>query len=158
MYGICSKKSFFQENECEQRLMTINEISNGSNEFVGLLKIIQDYLSNIEVEADTRCTINQYLILISKRAAGTLMTNAAWMRQVVTNHPAYKHDSVVSDEIAYDLLWKMTKISTGEEHCPSVLPRMSSKTTLDISAAVEKENNELEVKRSLMNQHNNHQD
>jgi len=82
------------------------------------------------------------------------MTNAAWMRQVVTNHPAYKHDSVVSDEIAYDLLWKMTKISTNEEECPKVLPRMSSKTTLDISAAVEKENNELEVKRSLMNQHN----
>ncbi|UJR21061.1 hypothetical protein I4U23_024161 [Adineta vaga] len=76
------------------------------------------------------------------------------MRHVVTSHPAYKHDSVVSDEIAYDLLWKMTKISMGDEECPQVLPRMSSKTTLDISAAVEKENNELEVKRSLMNHYN----
>jgi glutamate--cysteine ligase catalytic subunit len=82
------------------------------------------------------------------------MTNATWMRHIVTNHPAYKHDSVVNDEIAYDLLWKMTKISTGEEECSLVLPRMSSKTTLDISAAVEKENNQLEVKRSLMNQYN----
>ncbi|CAF1137038.1 unnamed protein product [Adineta steineri] len=116
------QKSFFQDNECEHRLMTINEIINGSNEFVGLLRIIQDYLSNLEVDADTRCTINQYLNLISKRAAGTLMTNAAWMRNIVTRHPAYKHDSVVSDEIAYDLLWKMTKISTGEEECPTVLP------------------------------------
>jgi glutamate--cysteine ligase catalytic subunit len=80
------------------------------------------------------------------------MTNAAWMRYVVTNHPAYKHDSVVTDEIAYDLLWTMTKISRGEEECSRVLPRMSSKTTLNISAAVEKENNDLEVKRSLMNQ------
>jgi hypothetical protein len=86
------------------------------------------------------------------------MTNAAWMRYFVTNHPSYKHDSVVNDEIAYDLLWKMTKISTGEDECPKVLPHMSSKTTLDISAAVEKENNELEVKRSLMTQHNNHQE
>lgn len=82
------------------------------------------------------------------------MTNAAWMRHIVTNHPAYKHDSVVSDEIAYDLLWQMTKISTDQEECSLVLPRMSSKTTLDISAAVEKENNQLEVKRSLMNQLN----
>jgi glutamate--cysteine ligase catalytic subunit len=82
------------------------------------------------------------------------MTNATWMRHVVTNHPAYKHDSVVSDEVAYDLLWTMKKISTGEEECPLVLPHMSSKTTLDISAAVEKENNELEVKRSLMNHQN----
>jgi len=77
------------------------------------------------------------------------------MRYIVTNHPAYKHDSVVTDEIAYDLLWEMKKISTGEEECARVLPHMSSKTTLDISAAVEKENNQLEVKRSLMHQHNN---
>lgn len=82
------------------------------------------------------------------------MTNATWMRHFVMNHPLYKYDSVVSDEIAYDLLWKMTKISIGEEHCPEVLPQTTSKTTLDISAAVEKENSELEVKRSLMNQSN----
>jgi hypothetical protein len=82
------------------------------------------------------------------------MTNASWMRHFVTNHSAYKHDSVVNDEIAYDLLWKMTKISRDEERCPDVLPKMSSKTTLDISAALKKANNELEVKRSLMNQYN----
>lgn len=84
---------------------------------------------------------------------GTLLTNASWVRQFVTNHPSYKQDSVVNDEIAYDLLWKMTKVSTGEELCPEVLPRMSSKTTLDISAAVEQANSELEAKRSLMNQY-----
>ena len=83
------------------------------------------------------------------------MTNATWMRHFVMHHPAYKHDSVVSEEIAYDLLWKMTQISSGVEQCPLVLPRMSSKTTLDISAAVETENNQLEVKRSLMNHQNN---
>lgn len=86
---------------------------------------------------------------------GSLLTNATWMRHFVANHPAYQHDSVVSEEIAYDLLWKMTKISHFDEHCPEVLPRISSKTTLDISAAIEKDHNELEVKRSLM-QHNNH--
>lgn len=82
------------------------------------------------------------------------MTNATWMRYFVANHPSYKRDSVVSDEIAYDLLWKMTKIANDEDHCPNVLPRMLSKTTLDISAAVEKDNNELEVKRSLTHQIN----
>lgn len=77
----------FEGNEGEDRPMTINEIINGSvmtpfvsqqikyrvlfqNEFVGLLNIVQDYLTNIEVDADTRCTINQYLNLISRRAAG----------------------------------------------------------------------------------------
>lgn len=122
---------------------------------------------------DTRCTINQYLTLISKRAAGklkvlfklafdslvhfpgALLTNATWMRHFVSNHPAYKHDSVVTDEIAYDLLWKMTQISHFGEPCPEVLPKVVSKTTLDISAAIEKDHNELEVKRLLMH-HNNH--
>jgi hypothetical protein len=80
------------------------------------------------------------------------MTNATWMRHFVANHPSYKHDSVVTDEIAYDLLWKMTKIANNEDHCPEVLPRILSKTTLDVSTAVEKDNSELEVKRSLMQQ------
>lgn len=80
------------------------------------------------------------------------MTNATWMRHFVAHHPLYKHDSVVSDEIAYDLLWKMTKIANGEEHCPEVLPRMASKTTLDISVAIQNNYQELETKRSLMHQ------
>jgi len=83
------------------------------------------------------------------------MTNAIWMRHFISNHPSYKHDSVVTDEIAYDLLWKMKKITNDEEHCPEVLPRMLSKTTLDVSKAVENDNSQLEVKRSLMQQ--NHQ-
>lgn len=81
------------------------------------------------------------------------MTNATWMRHFVGNHPTYKHDSVVTDEIAYDLLWKMKLIANDEDHCPEVLPRMLSKTTLDVSAAVDKDNSELEVKRSLMHHH-----
>jgi hypothetical protein len=83
---------------------------------------------------------------------GALMTNATWMRHFVANHPLYKHDSVVTDEIAYDLLWKMKKIANDEDDCPEVLPRMLSKTTLDVSAAVKKDNSDLEVKRSLMQQ------
>lgn len=80
------------------------------------------------------------------------MSNATWMRHFVKNHPSYKHDSVVTDEIAYDLLWKMKQISYGEEQCPEVLPRILSKTTLDVSAAVNQAKNEVEVKRTLMQQ------
>ncbi len=35
---------------------------------------------------------------------GTLLTNAMWIRQFVNNHPLYKHDSVVNDQIQYDLM------------------------------------------------------
>ena len=79
------------------------------------------------------------------------------MRNFVANHPSYKHDSAVTDEIVYDLLWKMKKIANDEDECPEVLSRMLSKTTLDVSTAVEKDNSELEVKRSLMQQNQQQQ-
>ena len=74
------------------------------------------------------------------------------MRLFVANHPSYKQDSVVTDEIAYDLLWKMKRFANNEEHCPEVLPATLSKTNLDVSAAVKLDDNEVEVKRSLMQQ------
>jgi hypothetical protein len=51
---------------------------------------------------------------------GTLLTNASWVRQFVLSHPSYKQDSVVSDEIQYDLVWKMEEISNGHERCPTI--------------------------------------
>jgi len=34
---------------------------------------------------------------------GKLITPASWIRNFIVTHPAYKNDSVVSDEINYDL-------------------------------------------------------
>lgn len=34
---------------------------------------------------------------------GKLVTPASWIRNFIVSHSAYKHDSVVSDEINYDL-------------------------------------------------------
>ena len=36
--------------------------------------------------------------------AGSLQTPATWIRNFVRSHPAYKFDSVVSQEINYDLM------------------------------------------------------
>lgn len=69
----------------------------------------------------TRKTVDTYLEFIHKRAAGELKTGAQWMREFVMNHPAYKHDSVVTEEIAYDLCNRLVKISTGEVKEPSLL-------------------------------------
>lgn len=40
------------------------------------------------------------------------------MRHFVHNHASYKGDSVVSEEIAYDLLMACQRIGNGEESCP----------------------------------------
>lgn len=47
---------------------------------------------------------------LRKRAAGEVMTTAAWLRNFVTSHPDYKKDSRVTDEIAYDLVMACQEI------------------------------------------------
>merc|ERR1719473_108504 len=49
------------------------------------------------------------------------MTTATWMRHFVTTHPDYKHDSIVTAEIAYDLMKECHEISVGLKACPHLL-------------------------------------
>ncbi|CAK5081693.1 unnamed protein product [Meloidogyne enterolobii] len=116
--------------------MTIDEIVNGNSQFSGLAPLIRQFLDGADVDVDTRCTINQYLSFIQKRAKGEIMTTASWMRSFVQNHSDYKHNSYVSDEIIYDLLKKMDGISRGDEHCEKLLGCYKSKTDQRIPQAV----------------------
>ncbi|CAG9108181.1 unnamed protein product [Plutella xylostella] len=102
--------------------MTINDIVNGQeNGFPGLIPLIESYLSGMDVDADTHCSVQQYLKLIQKRASGEIPTMAAWTRDFVTKHPEYKQDSVVSDRITYDLLKMADGIQSGREPAQSLL-------------------------------------
>lgn len=109
--GACLEEKFWfrrnvnekqSENKCEPEcgtqdtcdgceLWTIDEIINGKGtSFPGLISLINCYLSSMEVDADTHCTIQQYLRLISKRASGKLLTTASWIRKEIINHPEYR--------------------------------------------------------------------
>ncbi|KAM4772254.1 glutamate--cysteine ligase catalytic subunit [Rhinophrynus dorsalis] len=106
----------------EYTLMSIDTIINGKDGvFPGLIPILNSYLENMEVDVDTRCTILNYLKLIKKRASGELMTVARWMREFVSTHPDYKHDSVITDKINYDLLVKCNQIANESTNCPELL-------------------------------------
>ncbi|XP_075235916.1 glutamate--cysteine ligase [Lycorma delicatula] len=121
--------------------MTIDHIINGKEgEFPGLIPLINSYLSVMDVDADTHCTIQQYLKLIQKRASGSLLTTASWIRNFVQTHPKYMKDSVVTDEINYDLLLTATKIQKGEITCPELHGHCTkmSKTQENIPEAVSK--------------------
>ncbi|NXL93759.1 GSH1 ligase, partial [Alectura lathami] len=106
----------------EYTLMSIDTIINGKEGvFPGLIPILNSYLENMEVDVDTRCTILNYLKLIKKRASGELMTVARWMREFIAQHPAYKQDSVITDEMNYSLIWKCNQIAHGQAECPELL-------------------------------------
>lgn len=118
--------------------MTIAEIINGKDEeFPGLIPLISSYLNSVEVDADTHCTIHQYLRHIQKRANGELMTAARWIRNFITTHEDYKQDSVVSDSINYDLLIAMDEIQNGSRDCPALLDHPPTKTKATIPAAIQ---------------------
>ncbi|ETS74917.1 Glutamate--cysteine ligase [Pestalotiopsis fici W106-1] len=105
--------------EDEYALMTINEVINGStsdeHDFPGLIPIVESYLDSVNVDVQTRCELDTYLNLIRRRASGELWTAAKWIRDFVDKHPAYKHDSVVDDEINKSLIEAVIDISDREQ-------------------------------------------
>jgi glutamate--cysteine ligase catalytic subunit len=109
-----------EENSYEE--MTLEQIMLGKGEyFPGLIPLVQAYLDHINCDKVTRVRLALYLDFISKRAKGELVTPATWMRSFVRNHPAYQHDSVVTDEIAYDLMLACRDIGEGKLHIPELL-------------------------------------
>ena len=56
------------------------------------------------------------------------MTTASWIRKFVHSHPDYKHDSVVSDTVTYDLMRHMHDISQDKVPCPELIGKLASKT------------------------------
>lgn len=102
--------------EDEYELMSISEIINGQADggFPGLVPLVENYLSGMNIDVETRCGLVRYLELIQKRADGTLWTGARWIRHFVRSHPKYEKDSVVGDEIAFDLV-KAAEVITRTE-------------------------------------------
>jgi glutamate--cysteine ligase catalytic subunit len=103
------------EDEHEQ--MTINDIINGQSSpggFTGLIPLVENYLNSMNVDVETRCELAQYLDLIRKRADGRLWTAARWIREFVKKHPEYKMDSVVGDEVQFDLVKEVEAITRSE--------------------------------------------
>ncbi|KAJ5668570.1 Glutamate-cysteine ligase catalytic subunit [Penicillium maclennaniae] len=108
--------------ETEYELMSISDIINGCPDglFPGLVPLVESYLDSVNVDVETRCFLASYLDLIRKRADGTLWTGARWIREFVAKHPSYKHDSVVSEEITYDLVKAVEEMTAKEGRNGSV--------------------------------------
>ena len=88
-----------EENSYEE--MTMAEIMTGKGDyFPGLIALVYAYLDYINCDKITRERLTTYLDFIERRAVGELVTPATWIRNYVRTHPAYKGDSVVSEEIA----------------------------------------------------------
>eukprot|EP01027_Heterolobosea_sp_BB2_P015540 GEZU01022225.1.p1 GENE.GEZU01022225.1~~GEZU01022225.1.p1 ORF type:complete len:219 (+),score=47.84 GEZU01022225.1:35-691(+) len=90
--------------------MSITEIVNGCDEFVGLVPLIRMFLDEKNKAQgkgrNPNLQIEKYLEFVSKRASGENPTPAKKVRDFVMNHPSYQHDSRITPEIAYDIITK----------------------------------------------------
>lgn len=109
------KKWKYSENDAEELHpvedsdfveMTIADILEGNPEIgnTGLYEIFNKYMDINNYDKEAKEFHQTMLDFLLKRAKGEIKTGARWMRDFVHNHPAYQKDSVVSPEIAYDLV------------------------------------------------------
>ena len=102
--------------------LTIHEILAGKEEaFPGLVPMIFAYLDQINCDSEALGRIRSYMDLLLRRASGELLTPAAWMRQFITSHPHYQHDSVVPESIAHDLVQACSDIGVGRRQEPLLM-------------------------------------
>lgn len=130
--GVVSKDQIIGSN-CV-KLMTIDQIINGHEGFVGIMPIIWHYVESFDdgSNSDLIAKIKEYLRFVSDRASLKVKTNARFMRDFIDAHPRYNHDSVVNDEVAYDLLNLMDKIGKEELICSDLVgDRRGCKNKID---------------------------
>ena len=116
------RQNIYSNDDVEVREMSINQIINGSESFKGLVPIVKDYLKTVQITKENMEKVEKYLRLFEMRANGKLMTPASFMRKSVLEHHSYKQDSHINDEINYDLMCKLAKISDGSYECPELTP------------------------------------
>lgn len=122
----CASPEGLPNIDDEYEEMTIDEIINGKSgkddsTFPGLLGLVYSYLNSLNVDVSTRCELAKYFDLIKNRANGNLKTTATWIREFVQTHPEYKQDSVVSQEINYDLVKAIDEIERGVRRADDLL-------------------------------------
>mmetsp|Transcript_22028 Transcript_22028/g.51261 ORF Transcript_22028/g.51261 Transcript_22028/m.51261 type:complete len:664 (+) Transcript_22028:69-2060(+) len=103
--------------------LSLDEIINGDGgvSLFGLNHCIRRHLNEIGCQGPTRDRIETYLQFVGKRASGSLLTTAAWLRKQVLEHPEYEQDSVVSRSMCYDIMKRCVDVSNGSALAPELL-------------------------------------
>ncbi|KOB73403.1 Gamma-glutamylcysteine ligase, partial [Operophtera brumata] len=128
--GACLNEKFWWRRDVGAPSGVAPLARDAADEYAEMTIAEISYLSGMDVDADTHCSVQQYLKLIQRRASGEIATMATWMRDF---------DSIVTEKINYDLLKKAHGIQTGTVAAPSLLGGTNvSKTNEDIPKAFTK--------------------
>ncbi|KAG9390517.1 Glutamate-cysteine ligase catalytic subunit [Carpediemonas membranifera] len=112
------------------REMTVDEIMNGADDFCGLVPLMQWYLGYVHEHSacpgqcssrmglfEDSCSdedianIRKMVSFVGLRASGQIKTGAQFIRSFVTSHAGYKQDSVITEDIVFDLVGAVDEIA-----------------------------------------------
>ena len=111
------KSDFNYEKDDKEniKLLTINEIFNGVKEYnyPGLLNMIKEEIYQDYKVIEIQKKLLQFVNFLERRTKGELFTDAKYIRKFVNEHPKYKKDSIITEEINYDLIMHILQIQNG---------------------------------------------
>lgn len=87
---------------CSISLKPLKEIIHQFNQYIFA------YLKDMSVEAEVYSKLSKYISHVTDRANGTIPTPARLIRDFILNHSKYNQDSIVNDEIIYDLMKQLS--------------------------------------------------
>ena len=98
------------------KLLTINEILNGVKEYnyPGLIPVIKKEINNNpNYDENVRQNLLKFANHMEKKAKGEIWTDAKYIRKFISEHPKYNKDSIITEEINYDLINHLLEIQNG---------------------------------------------
>jgi glutamate--cysteine ligase catalytic subunit len=99
MDAITKNKFYFKVcNEIKE--LDINEIMNTTVNIIGMMK---DYVKKVFDEKEYNF-IEKHIDFVRDRTNGNIMTDAKYIREFIESHHLYEKDSIVCNEIVYDLI------------------------------------------------------
>jgi len=110
-----------EDPEANQEMTVLEILTGKGTHFPGFVPLIMAYALQVGFDEETMDKVQLYMDFLVKRASGEVMTGAAWIRNFVTTHPLYKQDSIVTDEIAFDLVVACNDVGLGKKPCPCLL-------------------------------------
>ena len=108
--------NYLEDEQNNIKLLTINEIFNGAKEYnyPGLLNFIRDEIKNCnKTDISKKENLYKFIDYLEKKTKGEIWTDAKYIRNFVDNHPKYNKDSIITEEINYDLIMHLLDIQNG---------------------------------------------
>jgi glutamate--cysteine ligase catalytic subunit len=100
-----------RKTESKPRMLPATGIINGITDlppgegWEGMAPLIRRYINQqTNLDSEQKAQLLKYIQFVSERADGDAKTLAWRIRDFIACHPEYKRDSVVSEEITYDLI------------------------------------------------------